>query len=162
MKIVLKYTFLIISLSISIISCKRPDPGSDNPAGTTVQLNPDFLGIYESNNQGNLTMEIEIIVDNLDSNMNPISNFSTYFVTRSNISTINNYTFRNVQVPDGGTYAVTAVVRGAVCFTQCGSGSQICTEFDSGRPFFREVVTKRNQNSAPLSIHMFPTFVTCQ
>lgn len=43
-------------------------------------------------------MEIEIIVDDLDSNMNPVSNFSTKFETRSNVATTQNYTFNDVQV----------------------------------------------------------------
>lgn len=144
------------------VSCRKPQPGSDTPAGTTVRLVPNFLGIYEEFYQPNKSMRIEIIVDNLDANMNPVSNFSTRFVTRSNVGTTSNYTFNDVQVPDAGSYAITAVVRGASCYTGCGSGSQECSEFDTGKPFFRKVETLSNQTSAPSSITLYPNFITCQ
>ena len=162
MKQILKYGFITISLMVMITSCKKPLSGSDTPTGTTVRFVPNFLGIYQDNNQPGKSMEIEIIVDNLDGNLNPISNFSTMFVTRSNVASTNNYTFNDVQVPDSGSWAITAVVRGIGCYTGCGSGSQLCSEFDSGRPFFREVVTRVNQSNGPSSITMFPAFVNCQ
>jgi len=91
MKTFLKYAFLFICITLMTVSCrKKPQPGSDTPAGTTVRLVPNFLGIYEEFYQPNKSMRIEIIVDNLDANMNPVSNFSTRFVTRSNVGTTSN------------------------------------------------------------------------
>lgn len=93
--------------------------------------------------------------------MSVSSNFSTRFLTKSNIDDGAYWTISNVDVPDSGSYAVTVTIRGIDCFTGCGITSNSCSDFNKGKPFFRRAKTLVNTRETPNSIYIVPQYVQC-
>lgn len=143
---------LLLSSCMGIIQI-----GSSNSAKISVNFRRGYMGSYSSLYQGQvLPKRVMIYVDKLKSNYEIESNFSSNIFERTNsLNGMNNFVFPNIEVPESGSYSVTAVTLGTSCYVSC-SGSNMCSDYNKGRPRFRKVTIIVNAEDAPDVIYMEP------
>lgn len=155
-----KTLFSFIFLSLLIVSCKQPPlvPASNTPKKVAVDLTTGFLQSYSSFHQGSTTQtEVTISVDKLNSSNQIESNYKTYIYQKPNVddSGVNkNYYFKDIEVPNAGTFLVTVTVKTLSCMN--GATGASCN-YSKGKVMFRAVSATYNTSNSPSTFYINPT-----
>ena len=155
-----KHIFSITSLVIFIFLAFASGTGSDPNNGstvtkyTTVSLTAGYLNFCNSVFEGEKPIQITISVDRYTGTGTFDTNFKTYRYRRTNSNDFSNYEFRNIEIPQSGTFGITVTVDTFGCFECCPNG-------EGCYPYFRGISTTYNASSSPNFMSITPTLANC-
>ncbi len=148
---------LLTLIVIFIYPACNVEPSFPPMVGTQVRITGEFLGFCREFSEGATRgIEFEVAVDGLDGSGNP----SFMWIGDFNATNSPNGPFYDfpIEIPTGGTFAVTVTVRGLGCFECCRS--QGCLT-QKGTPRFRGNSVMLNAIPPPAIINVVPSLVLC-
>ncbi len=150
------YALFVLSFGLFLMSCSDPEPASPSLTSTTLILSTNYLNDCDDALGGATDLEIEVNVDGIDNNRNPIMMDTQFFGTNNNDNNNNNLQFP-IKVPYSGTYAVSVNIR-LGCHQCCESK---CFPEEMGKPRFRGTSTTINGSPPPGGVRITPVLQAC-
>ena len=145
---------MILFITLGLTSCADPNVGTTTTTTTKLVLSNGFLGTHNDFHNGLKQMKYVINVDRYAGNGTFEANFKTYNYVRNNKDSDNdNLTFKNIDVPKTGTFAISITVDAINCF-KFASGKSC--DYTQGRVYYRGLTTKYNSSSAPKTMYVTP------
>ena len=156
-----KFFFYLSVLSIFVFaSCKDkfepagPIMGQTNLIIPAYYLTNDFCNEFHEGSEKSL--EIEVTVDGIDADLNPIfMGIDVFNATNNDDSDF----METIDVPEEGTFVITVTIRGQDCYSCCNGHS--CSAGDNGKIRYRGNSVSFNAVPPPVSVTITPEFVIC-